>query len=154
MTETTTTGTTIEAMAKAIEDLINAEDYVSFAELNREVPGFAPSADAPAVGLRVGKRPIWVMSAAGSEALWLLFDQLRACATPSSPLTYLIDGASLKSAKWAPMTLRPGRYANFIGPGGLPLYAPEKQVAGLRRQIARDQKAGRPHGTEIKRAAP
>ena len=44
MTETTTTGTTIEAMAKAIEDLINAEDYVSFAELNREVPGFSRQA--------------------------------------------------------------------------------------------------------------
>ena len=39
----TETGTTIEAMAKAIEDLINASDYVSFAELDREVPGFAPS---------------------------------------------------------------------------------------------------------------
>ena len=92
------------------------------------------------------------MSKAGSEAMQLLFDQRRVCVTPSSTLTYVIDGKALTIAKWMPMTLRPGSVANFITPSGMPLHAPSEGVAKVRRWIARDKKAGRPHATEIAKA--
>jgi hypothetical protein len=140
----------LNAMAKAIEDLVARRDHVSFAELDRMVPGFAPiKSDEHKIVLSVAGHPVWSMSEDGDAALWLLLDQRRICLTPSTPLVYLCDGAMLRDDKWRPMVLRPGREANFISESGMPLHVSKQGVAIFRRGIARDKKAGRPHWTEI-----
>jgi hypothetical protein len=140
----------IEAMAKAIADLVEASDYVSFAEVDREVPGF--KAEGLSVfELRMGGAPVWLMSAAGGDALRLLFDRRRVCVTPSSVLTYAIDGASLGDPDWQPMTLRPAVFANFVTAAGLLVQVPKANLASIRRHNNRERKAGRPHGTELSR---
>jgi hypothetical protein len=98
-------------------------------------------------------RPIWNMSQAGGEAMRLLFDRRRVCVTPGSRLAYVIDGASLGDPDWWPMTLRPGRHANFLAANGVLVEVPEASLASVRRFSNREKKAGRPHATEIVKVA-
>lgn len=143
----------VATMAETIAAVVEARDHVSFAELDRLVPGFASPSEGVEVTLTIDNRPVWVVSVAGNAALTRLFEERRVCVKVCSAwggfLVYSADGAALHANNWLPVVLRPGREANFLTAGGLPLHVPKESVASARRDIARHQKAGRPHAVEI-----
>ena len=117
-----------EAVAKALS-MIEAHDYVSFADLSREIPGFTAEGDE-IILLSTGNAVLWAVSPFGSE----VFKQLEPLVAfhPSSLLIYLIDGEHLRLDKphqFMPMTLRPLRFADYIGPNGRVMSFADKKKA-------------------------
>jgi hypothetical protein len=119
MTAATISLTLDEAVAKAMS-LIEARDYVTFAELGHEIPGFTaePNDDGYVIG--IGDAVWWVATRFG----WGLYLDLhnRVSFHPSTLLVYLVDGGFLRVKKpncFVPMTLRPRRFTDFVSVNGL-----------------------------------
>ena len=58
-------------------------------------------------------------------------------------LVYAHDGGPAPGGKWLPLLLRPGRFTNVIGMGGVPFYLPPAALKDMRRFVAREKKKGR-----------
>lgn len=110
-------------LADRIVAFVKRRDHVTFAELDREVPGFAPSGSEETFLFASGFDPnviFWLVGKAGSDALAECIDQGRITFHATNMITYLIDGAHvslpilkrkprkpLKTLRWLPVVMRP-----------------------------------------------
>lgn len=123
------------AMADAIVALVEARDFVTFAELDRLVAGFKGEPDNE-MTICLGPKILWVASKAGQAALCRVWDEGRVCASSASTLTYLVDGVMLQEKDWLPLVLRPGRFTNFHTPppGNLAFFLEPKILKSVSRK--------------------
>ena len=108
---------------------VEASDYVTFAELCRDIPGFEATEDAEATETVALAENIilWAgLTPTGREALLGALYTGRIHMLPANPLTYAMDGARMtlpvlsrtkkppkappKKPHWFPVTFRPGPY--------------------------------------------
>jgi hypothetical protein len=105
----------VDALATAIVELVEARDWVTFAELARLVPGFqVEDPRGPCWALDKGDLLVWQgMTREGKDALIAVLEGHQVCAAQCSMLSYVVDGLVLNGVPaWVPMALRPKRCAN------------------------------------------
>jgi hypothetical protein len=124
MTEPTQTTAEVLAMSKAIIDLVNEQDTVSFAELANHIEGFAEK-DGVSIsqGTKGGGRIVfWTgMSSIAADAVHHATESEQITVSITEPLVYLIDGCVLTlpiadnqeafdkpgAVHWLPIAFRP-----------------------------------------------
>jgi hypothetical protein len=126
-------------LANKIEIYVNQSDNgVLFTDLEKDVPGFiASNKAAPFLGwIRVQGRVFWKVSQDVADAIEYLFDQKRICYTTATHMEYLISAVywNFPPAKqWAPIALKPKRFANFTAMNGWLLYVPPEYMADAKK---------------------
>jgi hypothetical protein len=107
-----------DAIIKYVE---NAKDWISFAELSQRIEGFKSDEEETAALFYPGHDNLLIwpnMSAAAVEAITELLAENKIRLQHGSPLSYLIDGATVKlpiakslrnyrTMHWLPMFIRP-----------------------------------------------
>lgn len=108
-------------MADRIAAYVREHDHVSFAQLVDDFPEFS-GGDCSVVheGRKHSNIVLWTgMTKTATDAYAMALRSGRVTATPTSPVTYLLDGRALKlpiaktarhyqKARWLPVVLRPG----------------------------------------------
>jgi hypothetical protein len=109
-----------KTMAEQILALVNDRRTVSFAELDREIPGFTGGNCGMTLPDPYDNVVLWQgMTQEGAEALNELLETQAIHKVPVQPLTYLIDGAGLgyplaqharayKKRHWCPVVFNSG----------------------------------------------
>lgn len=131
----------VNDMANAIVAVVEARDWVTFAELDRYVPGFQHG-PGDTKTLCLGPKVVWQASDAGFTALCKAWDEGRVCAAGASVLAYIADGTVLHGKDWLPLSLRPGRFTNYHtpAPGNLAFYVDDKTLKSVTRKLKRRDK--------------
>jgi hypothetical protein len=143
-----------EEMAKKIERYIEQYDYVTFAELSNHIAGFSAPANALACEFKLGSVLFWTnMTTPASQAIEKLFVERRICAKNTTALPYFVDGITLRANNWAPLVLRPGRFANAVRLSGIPFFFTPKEMKTVSRIVASEKRRGTPTGFVIESAA-
>ncbi len=129
-------------MAARIVELVGERDFVTFAELDQRVPGFAArGAEAPMSFTMHENLVLWGgMTEVGARTIAGLLEDGRLALADGTMMTYLADGKvptmpiakaarPYQRPRWLPTTLRPAGKANDKAANGWLLYTEGKRRA-------------------------